>query len=50
MMTDEDLRELRRVEEVGLRSEVQGWLSGCVRRLCGGAGGVQVRVCGWLRR
>lgn len=50
MMTDEDLRERRRVEEVGLRSEVQGRLSGCVRRLCGGAGGVQVRVCGWLRR
>lgn len=42
MMTDEGLREQRRGEEVGLRGEVQGWLSGRVRRRCAGAGGVKV--------
>lgn len=46
MMTDEGLREQRRGEEVGLRGEVQGWLSGRVRRRCAGAGGVVERVRG----
>lgn len=50
MMTDEDLREQRRArkrgKEAGQGSEVQELLSGRVEEL----EGVQVWVCGWLRR
>lgn len=42
MMTDEDLREQRSARKQGRRSEVQGWLRGRVRRLCGGVEGVNV--------
>ena len=46
MMTDEDLREQRRARKRGRRGKVQELLSGRVEEL----EGVQVWVCGWLRR
>ena len=42
MMTDEDLREQRRGEEVRLRGEGSGAVEMAVRRRCAGAGGVKV--------
>ncbi len=48
-MTDEDLGERRRGQGRDERSEVWGRLR-CVRRLCAGAGGRAVWVCGCVKK